>query len=83
MAFLITLLGFKLIICSFLFFEDIVRILTFSVKFLFSFNDSNDIFIQRRQFVSKIALFLASIPLPFVVYGIFKGRYNYKVINYV
>tara|TARA_B110000483_G_scaffold17403_1_gene19266 strand:- start:6260 stop:7492 length:1233 start_codon:yes stop_codon:yes gene_type:complete len=82
MAFLITLLGFKLIICSFLFFEDIVRVLTFSVKFLFSFNDSNDIFIQRRQFVSKIALFLASIPLPFVVYGIFKGRYNYKVINY-
>ena len=37
----------------------------------------------RETFILKHRLMpLASIPLPFVVYGIFKGRYNYKVINY-
>ena len=36
----------------------------------------------RRGFLSKIALLIASIPIPFVLHGIFKGRYNYKVYNY-
>jgi len=37
---------------------------------------------QRRGFISKVALIIASIPIPFVLYGIFKGRYNYKIYKY-
>ena len=39
-------------------------------------------FASRRQFVSQIALGLAAIPLASVLYGIYKGRYNYKVLKY-
>jgi len=37
---------------------------------------------SRRQFVSQIALGIAAIPLASVIYGIYKGRYNFKVLNY-
>ena len=40
------------------------------------------IFYSKKKFVSKIAIFFASLPLPFVLHGIFRGRYNYRVINY-
>ena len=36
----------------------------------------------RRNFIAKIALGIASIPLAGLLYGIFKGKYNYKVIKY-
>ncbi len=32
--------------------------------------------------MSKLAILVASIPIPFVIHGIFKGRYNYRVFNY-
>jgi len=37
---------------------------------------------SRRKFVSQIALGLASIPLTSLLYGMYKGRYNYKVLQY-
>ena len=80
-ALLMTLFGFKLIICSFLLFDDIVRLFKVIINFLF-LNESNEFTLQRRQFISKIALLIASIPIPFVIHGIFKGRFNYRVINY-
>lgn len=36
----------------------------------------------RRKFVAQLALGLASIPFMSLLYGIFKGRYNYKVLKY-
>jgi len=39
-------------------------------------------FPARRQFISKIALGLAAIPFASIIYGIYKGRYNYKVLKY-
>src|SRR5690606_32320905 len=39
-------------------------------------------FPARRQFISKIALGLAAIPLASIIYGIYKGRYNFKVLKY-
>ena len=74
------LFGFKLILISFLFFEDILRLIVSTYKFFFSSTES--FLINRRSFLSKIALLIASIPIPFVLHGIFKGRYNYKVYNY-
>ena len=74
------LFGFKLILISFLFFEDILRLIVSTYKFFF--NSTESFLIDRRGFLSKIALLIASIPIPFVLHGIFKGRYNYKIYEY-
>ena len=79
-ALFFTLFCFKLILISFLFFEDILRLIVSIYKFFF--NSTESFLIDRRGFLSKIALLIASIPIPFVLHGIFKGRYNYKVYNY-
>ena len=39
-------------------------------------------FPSRRKFISKIALGLAAIPFASIIYGIYKGRYNFKVLKY-
>ena len=79
-ALFFTLIGFKLIIILFLFFEDISRSFLSIINFFFKFSDAK--IFERRSFLSKIALLVASIPIPFVLYGIYKGRYNYKVYKY-
>ena len=81
-AFFITLLGFKLIVISFLFIEDITRIIHSIFNFIFPSNESNKFLIQRRSFISKIALIIAALPIPFVIHGIYRGRHNYRVLNY-
>ncbi len=79
-ALFFTLIGFKLIIILFLFFEDISRSFLSIINFFFNFSDAK--IFERRSFLSKIALLVASIPIPCVLYGIYKGRYNYKVYKY-
>ena len=81
-AFFITLLGFKLIVISFLFIEDITRIIHSIFNFIFPSNESNKFLTQRRSFISKIALIIAALPIPFVIHGIYRGRHNYRVLNY-
>ena len=54
-AFVITLFGFKLIISSFLLFEDFTRVLISSFNFLFSTTEPNNFLIGRRGFISKIS----------------------------
>jgi len=78
--FLVILLP-KLLIIIFMFGEDILRIFIglFS-KFLLS---EGDFYMpSRRKFVSTLALGIAAIPFTSLIYGIFKGRYNYKVLKY-
>ena len=79
-ALFFTLICFKLSIILFLFFEDISRAVFSIINFFFNFSETK--ILERRSFLSKIALLLASIPLPFILYGIYKGRYNYKVYKY-
>ena len=81
-AIVFTLFGFKLIISSFLFIEDSSRLFIFFYKSFFSATESNSFFVQRRNFISKISILAAALPIPFVLHGIFKGRHNYRVINY-
>jgi len=81
-AFFITLLGFKLIVISFLFIEDITRIIHSIFNFISPSNESNKFLIQRRSFISKIALIIAALPIPFVIHGIYRGRHNYRVLSY-
>ena len=81
-AFFITLLVFKLIVISFLFIEDITRIILSIFNFFFASIESNKFFLQRRNFVSKMALIIAALPIPFVIHGIYRGRHNYRVLKY-
>ena len=37
---------------------------------------------ERRRFISMMALGLAALPFGSLLYGMFKGRYNYKVLSY-
>ena len=43
------------------------------------FNNSN--FNGRKEFIGKLGLGLAAIPFSSILYGIFKGKYNFKVIK--
>jgi predicted MPP superfamily phosphohydrolase len=82
-AFFIMFLIPKLIMIAFLFGEDIIRWFSYGIR-----NDSRTIYdgdkllAGRRAFISKIALGLAAIPFVSFLYGIYKGKYNFKVLKY-
>ncbi len=78
---LLTILTFKIITIIFLFSEDIFRI--FSAGFEKFFGVSREFTLpQRRRFLSAIALGLAAVPFGALLYGMYKGKYNFKVLKY-
>ena len=82
LGFFISLFIFQSIIIISLFFEDIIRIPQ-AIYSLFNqgFN-GQEYFPQRRKFLSQIALIMASIPFGALMYGMYRGKYNYKVMSY-
>ncbi|KQC30030.1 metallophosphoesterase [Flagellimonas eckloniae] len=72
-----------LVFSIFLVFEDIVRIFTFAYNKLAGPTDGQvKFFPSRRKFISGIALGIAALPFGALLYGMFKGKYNYKVLKY-
>jgi predicted MPP superfamily phosphohydrolase len=71
----------KIILTLILFGEDIYRIGFGSVNHFAKFNDSVDFLASRRKFVSQIGLGIAAVPFLSLIYGVTKGKYNYKVIK--
>lgn len=71
----------KLILVIFMFGEDIVR---FFVGIFMKVAGSSDsgFMPSRRKFVSTLALGLAAIPFASLIYGMVKGKYNYRVLKY-
>ncbi|RKE99066.1 metallophosphoesterase [Ichthyenterobacterium magnum] len=45
-------------------------------------NARGNYFASRRKFISQVALGLAAIPFSAILYGIYKGKYNFKVLKY-
>ena len=82
LGFFISLFIFQAIIIISLFFEDIIRIPQ-AIYSLFNqgFN-GQEYFPKRRKFLSQLALILASIPFGALMYGMYRGKYNYKVMSY-
>ncbi|WP_064966822.1 metallophosphoesterase [Tenacibaculum ovolyticum] len=70
----------KLFILLVMFGEDVVRWMQKGFSFLLSTETKP--LAGRRSFVAKLALGIAAIPFASLLYGIFKGKYNYKVIKY-
>ncbi|MEB8345793.1 metallophosphoesterase [Flavobacteriaceae bacterium KMM 6898] len=78
---LLTMLTFKLITIIFLFSEDLFRI--FSGTYQKLFGTANEFsFPERRRFLSILAMGIAAIPFSALLYGMYKGKYNFKVLSY-
>ena len=75
----------KLVLIFFMIGEDILRLSTGGYRFIsstFFEGNSTQYMPDRRKFVSQLALGLAAIPFTSLVYGMFKGKYNFKVITH-
>jgi predicted MPP superfamily phosphohydrolase len=71
----------KIVMTVILLGEDVFRLTAGSINYLIDNNSKVDFLPSRRKFVSQIGLGLASIPFLSLIYGIFEGKYNYKVIK--
>ena len=72
----------KIIALLILFGEDIFRIGRGAFNYFSNTSNSKDFLVDRREFVSKVALGLAAIPFFSVIYGMARGKYNYQVIEH-
>ena len=80
-GFALAMIALYLVIVPVLFAEDVTRIASglyhkfFGEKEIFHLS-------SRRKFVSQLALGLAAIPFGSLLYGMYKGKYNFRVLNY-
>lgn len=80
-GFLLALLTFNIITIIFLFSEDIFRYLTGLYHRLFGGAEEFSL-PARRRFLSLIALGIAAMPFSALLYGMYRGKYNFKVLKY-
>jgi hypothetical protein len=82
-GFFLALMIPKLLLIIFMFGEDIFRMIAavFS-KLGISGNDQSFHIPSRRKFISTLALGVAAIPFASLLYGMYQGKYNYKVLKY-
>lgn len=71
------ILGF--ILSIFMLLEDVVRL---SVLGYDKLNGSTALIPSRRTFVSSIAVGIAALPFGALLFGMVKGKYNFKVLKY-
>jgi len=71
----------KILITLILFGEDIFRIGASILNYFIYHVPRKEMMPDRRKFISQIALGLAAVPFLSLIYGIFEGKYNFKVIK--
>ncbi|PXY42047.1 phosphoesterase [Flavobacterium cheongpyeongense] len=71
----------KIVITLILFGEDIFRIGASILNYFMYNAPRKEMMPERRKFVSQIALGLAVVPFLSLIYGIFEGKYNFKVLK--
>ena len=81
-GFFLSLLIFQLLVSVILLAEDVFRIPQALYGFLKRVPEQTQFIPSRRKIVSQIALGLASIPFASLLYGMYRGKYNYKVLSY-
>src|SRR5690606_556246 len=83
MAFLLLYSLTKVTIMVILLVEDIYRLGWYLRYKFFPTRKENVVFTKsRRKFISQIALGIAAIPFFSILYGIFEGKYNFKVFKH-
>ncbi len=80
-GFLIAMLAFQTITVLFLFSEDIFRLLSAGYNRIAG-GEKEFSFGERRRFLSLVGLGIAALPFGALLYGMYKGKYNYKVLKY-
>lgn len=73
----VTFMVTKLIIIGFLFAEDVFRL----ISYLFSYKEVAHM-PARRKLLSTLALGVAAVPFSAMLYGVFRGKYRYKVLKH-
>lgn len=71
----------KIILTLVLVSEDIIRVFQGSIQYFLGSEEDASFLPDRRRFVSQIALGLAAIPFSSLIYGMTKGKYNFKVMK--
>ena len=67
----------------FLLLEDVVRLFYFTYHKIVGLSEGHTKYLpSRRKFVSAIGLGIAALPFGALLYGMYKGKYNYKVLKY-
>ena len=67
----------------FLLLEDVVRVIGYGYNKVVGVSDTDaGYFPSRRKFISAIALGLAALPFGALLYGMYRGKYNYQVLKY-
>ncbi|MHA7942187.1 metallophosphoesterase [Formosa sp. 3Alg 14/1] len=82
LGFLLVALAPKLILLVILGFEDLVRLPQGAYRFFKKDKRELGYFPARRAFISKIAIGLAAIPFAGLLYGMYKGKYDFRVLKY-
>lgn len=80
-GFLLAVLLFKVFLMLIMFGEDLVRVSIAAFKKMFTAEEAFAL-PSRRKFLSQVALGLATIPFASVLYGMYQGRYNFRVLRY-
>ena len=81
LGFLLAFMSIGLIVFPLLFIEDIIRVSTGIFRKL-SYSREHFHIPSRRKFVSTIALGLAAIPFSSLLYGMYRGKYRFRVLDY-
>jgi len=73
---------FSLAVVTFLMFEDVFRFMWAGIVKLFHW-ERPVVVPSRRRFISALALGIAALPFGALLYGMFRGKYRYKVLEYI
>ncbi|QOG02574.1 metallophosphoesterase [Flavobacterium sp. MDT1-60] len=71
----------KIVLTLVMFGEDIFRIGASLLNYFMYNAPRKEMMPDRRKFISQIALGLAAVPFLSLIYGIFEGKYNFKVFK--
>ena len=80
-GFLVTLMVLKIVTVPILFGEDVFRIFSGTYNKITSSGEGFHL-PSRRKFISQMALGIAAIPFASLLYGMVKGKYDFRVLNY-
>ncbi|PCJ97954.1 MAG: phosphoesterase [Flavobacteriaceae bacterium] len=80
-GFLLAIVAFMVINLIVLFAEDVYRFFV-AVYHKVADNQTQFTIPSRRKFLSKVALGIAALPLSALLFGMYKGKYNFKVLKY-
>lgn len=80
-GFLLAFMSLNLVLVPILLGEDIIRVILGLYDKLFATKETFYL-PTRRKFISQIALGLAAIPFTSLLYGMYKGKYRYRVLDY-